>query len=64
MTITPFEIKKYIEGVKYPASIDDINHRARENDAPDMVIDIINYIPERRFRSYEDVDEAITKCIQ
>ncbi len=64
MTISPSEITKYIKGVKYPASIYDINSKARENHAPDMVIDIINYIPERRFRSFEEVDEAVTRCIQ
>lgn len=64
MTINPSDIMKYIKGVKYPASIYDLNYTARDNDAPDMVIDIINYIPERRFRTFEEVDEAITRCIQ
>ncbi len=64
MTTRPSDIKRYIEGVRYPASFYDLNHKARDNRAPDMIIDFINHLPKRRFRSLEEVDEAITKCIQ
>ncbi|HQG30505.1 MAG TPA: DUF2795 domain-containing protein [Deltaproteobacteria bacterium] len=64
MPTRPSEIKRYIEGVRYPASFYDLNYKARDNRAPDMIIDLINRLPKRRFRSREEVDEAITECTQ
>lgn len=57
--ISPSEIEKFLEGVHYPASKYELNQKARENHAPDMIIDLINDLPEHRFDSPVDVDRAI-----
>jgi hypothetical protein len=59
MAISPTEIEKFIEGVHYPASKYDLNRKARENHAPDMIIDYINNLLEHRFNSPAEVDRAI-----
>lgn len=59
MAISPLEIEKFIEGVQYPASKHDLNVKARENRAPDLIIDFINNLPEHRFSSPAEVDKAI-----
>ncbi len=59
MAISPFEIEKFLIGVQYPASKLDLNMKARENHAPDMIIDFINNLPEHRFKSSFEVDRAI-----
>ena len=64
MAISPFEIEKFLEGVRYPASKYDLNIKARENHAPDMIIDFINNLPEHRFSSPLDVGRAIRESEQ
>lgn len=59
MAISPLEIEKFIEGVRYPASKYDLNIKARENHAPDLIIDFINNLPEHRFKSLLEVGLAI-----
>ncbi|HQG31264.1 MAG TPA: DUF2795 domain-containing protein [Deltaproteobacteria bacterium] len=59
MAISPFEIERFLEGVQYPASKHDLNIKARENHAPDMIIDFINNLPENRFKSPIEVSRAI-----
>jgi hypothetical protein len=52
------ELEKYLKGVDYPASKDDLLSKARSNGAPDDVIDMINDLTEDRFNSPIDVSKA------
>lgn len=52
------ELEKYLKGVDYPASKDDLLDKARSNGAPDDVIDMINSLSESSFNSPIDVSRA------
>jgi len=52
------ELEKYLKGLNYPASKDDLLRKARENGAPSEVIDMINSLSESQFNSPIDVSRA------
>jgi hypothetical protein len=52
------EVEKYLKGVDYPASKDDLLEKARANGAPDEVIEMINGLTETHFTSPIDVSRA------
>ncbi len=53
------ELEKYLKGIDYPASKDDLLQKARSNGAPDEVIDMINGLTESKFNSPIDVSKAL-----
>lgn len=59
MVESPFHLEKYLSGALFPASKSDLRQKAQDNHAPDMIIDIINNLPERSFVSPEDVNHAV-----
>jgi hypothetical protein len=59
MAVNTAEIEKFLQGMHYPASKNDLNRKARDNHAPDIIIDLINNLPQRRFESPRDVSRAI-----
>lgn len=59
MAVKATEIEKFLSGMHYPASKHDLNRKARDNQAPDIIIDLINSLPQRRFNSSADVSKAI-----
>lgn len=59
MAVSPAELKVYLQGMMYPASKEDLRSAARNNQAPDVIIDLINNLPERRFNSPGDINKAI-----
>jgi hypothetical protein len=52
------ELEKYLKGVDYPASKDDLISKARSNGAPQEVIDMINSLSESHFNSPIDVTKS------
>lgn len=54
------ELDKYLKGMNYPASKDDLISKARSNGAPDDVIEMINSLSESHFKSPVDVAKAFS----
>lgn len=52
------ELEKYLKGIDFPASKEDLLKKARDNNAPSEVIDMINALTEDRFNSPIDVSKA------
>jgi len=52
------ELEKYLKGVNFPASKDNLIEKARANGAPEEVIDMINDLSEDNFNSPIDVSKA------
>ena len=53
---SPIELQKYLAGVDYPATRDDLLDCAEENDAPDDVVAILEELPDDlEFASPADV---------
>ena len=59
MAANPIEIQKHLSGVSYPASKDDLVSHAREEDAPDEVMDTLQRLPERDYDGPTAVTEAV-----
>lgn len=59
--ISPVEIQRYLSGVNYPASKEDLINRAQDNDASQEVFDVINELPDQEYESPAQVSKEIAK---
>lgn len=48
-TPNPIQMQKYLGGIDYPASRDDIVERARSNGADDDVLQHLQALPDRQY---------------
>jgi len=55
------EIQKYLSGVDYPASKQDLIDRARESGAGDEVMQALESLPDREFEGPTGVSEAVAQ---
>jgi hypothetical protein len=55
----PSEIQRYLKGVEYPATKDDVISFAEDNDAPDEVIEELQSVNEEQFDGPDEVMEAL-----
>jgi hypothetical protein len=60
-TINPIQVQKFLSGVDYPASKDDLVKRAEDQGADREALDALRQMPGDRFNSPNDVSEAIGK---
>ena len=58
-TVNPIQVQKYLGGVDYPASREDLVNRARDKGADDNIMDTLNRIPDKEYNSPTDVTKAI-----
>lgn len=54
----PIQIQKYLKGVDYPASRDDLVRNARENGADESICASLEQLPDEHFQTPADVSEA------
>jgi hypothetical protein len=59
MASNPSEIQRYLKGVEYPATKDDVISFAEDNDAPDEVIEELQSVNEEQFDGPDEVMEAL-----
>lgn len=59
MVANPIEIQKHLGGINYPASKEDLVSRAREENAPDEVLDTLRRLPQRDYDGPTAVTEAV-----
>ncbi|MFJ4045447.1 DUF2795 domain-containing protein [Microbacterium sp. NPDC089987] len=57
----PIQIQKFLGGIDYPASKDDIIASARESGADDAVLDALNGIEDREYDGPTGVSEAVAR---
>ncbi|EKE18824.1 MAG: hypothetical protein ACD_9C00221G0005 [uncultured bacterium] len=53
--IPPVELQKYLSGVDYPASKDQLIQAAQDNDADQEVFDTLNNLPDKEYESPAEV---------
>lgn len=58
-TPNPIQVQKFLSGIDYPASKDDIVQAAQDNGADDNVLDALRNLPDQDFDAPTDVSEAI-----
>jgi hypothetical protein len=61
MAPNPIQLQKYLGGVDYPISKQDLVRHARDNGADDEVIRTLERLPFDEFNSPNDVSEAFGK---
>ena len=59
--VNPIQIQKFLDGVNYPASKQDLIDTARKQGAGDHVIETLKRMPDKRYGSPVDVSQAIGK---
>lgn len=55
----PIQIQKYLKGIDYPASKDDLIKHAKEHGADNETISVLNEIHEDEFNSPAEVSKAV-----
>lgn len=55
---SPATVQKYLKGVDYPASKNDLLLAARNNEAPQAVLDTIESLPAETFGGPQEVMKA------
>jgi len=55
---SPANVQKFLKGVSYPASKDELLQQARDNDAPDEVLQAIEQFDADEFGGPQDVMKA------
>lgn len=58
-TVSAAEVQRYLRGMHYPAGISEVVSQAQKNNAPGDVLDILNKIRDREFRSAADLSKAL-----
>ncbi|MBP2337471.1 hypothetical protein JOF41_003649 [Saccharothrix coeruleofusca] len=61
MTVNPIQVQKFLSGVDYPATKDDIVDTAQAQGADDDLLEALRNLPMDQFDSPNDVSEAIGK---
>lgn len=56
---TPAEIRDYLNGVVYPANLEDLLAQARSNDASDKVLAALARIPDEDYNAPTAVERAL-----
>lgn len=59
--VNPVQIQKYLSGVDYPASKDDLVKYARNQGADENVQETLRQIPDQQYQTPADVSQAIGK---
>jgi predicted transcriptional regulator len=58
-TVNPIQVQKFLKGIDYPVSKEDLIAHAEENGADDNVLDTLEQIEEDEFETPADVSKAI-----
>jgi len=61
MAPNPIQLQKYLGGIDYPISKQDLIQQARKNGGDDEVIQTLEHLPFNEFNSPNDVSEAFGK---
>ncbi len=58
-TVNPVEVEKFLSGVDYPASKEELIRKAQDEGADENVIKTLKALQQEEFNSPKDVSEAI-----
>lgn len=58
MSLIP-SVNQYLQDLNYPATKDEIINYAKEHEAPDEVINVLNKLPKHRFYGQTDLLRSI-----
>jgi len=58
---SPIEVEKFLQGIDFPASKQDLIQHAEDNNAPHRVIEVLNQMPDEEYGNAADVAKGIAK---
>lgn len=58
--MNPIQVEKYMKGVDYPASKEDLLNAAKRNGAEKQICDMIQNLPNQRFEKPTDITKALS----
>lgn len=59
MAVNPIQLEKYLKGVNYPASKNDLIKQAQQNGADQKVLDTLKQLPDQKFEGPTGISKAI-----
>ena len=59
MTVNPIQVQKFLGGIDYPATKDEVLKTAERQGADDQVLATLRNLPRDEFNSPNDISEAI-----
>jgi hypothetical protein len=59
-TRTTAQLGAYLDDIMFPCSRNEILRCAEDNEAPDIILDAIEELPERRYWSVVDIVSSVT----
>jgi len=57
-SISAADLQKYLKGVSYPATKDDLISAAQSNEAPDDIMNTLRSLPDKSFGGPQEVEMA------
>jgi len=57
--VNPIQVQKFLKGVDYPASADDIRKAAEKNGADDNIKQMLGQLSDESFQTPADVSKAL-----
>ncbi len=64
LSISITDVERYLDGLVFPADLDEIVNYAQDNDAPDEVIDALEQMPDREYSSFADVEKGFNEVYE
>jgi len=58
-TISPTEVQKYLSGIDYPCSKQDLIKHAKGKNAPGEIVGALNGLPDREYMDTPDVTSEL-----
>ena len=59
MTVNPVQVEKFLKGVDYPATKEDLIRHAQQQGADQQVLETLKQLPDRTFDGPSGVNKAI-----
>jgi hypothetical protein len=60
-TPNPIQVQKFLRGVDYPASKDELVRRAKDNGADETVLEALRALPDRRYDGPNAVSQEFVR---
>jgi hypothetical protein len=57
--VSTVEVGRFLKGMSFPSNKDSLMRKARENGAPDDVMDLLNNLPDKDCHTPIDVSKAV-----
>lgn len=59
--VSPAQIEKYLKGIDFPSSKQSLINHAKQNNAPDDVMQLLQRMPDKEYGSAADIAREIGK---